>query len=271
MKFTNFVLISVSMFFGVVNADRFRIVAETCNVWKKQGVWINSTDDARLVHWEQRCESLSPSDLIFSDATTGVVIGRTDEQLTSWTTTIRIRDAEDNIVAMLTEELITHIFTRDIYTSYSISVGENGPDVATSQETRLWDGHIAWTEGSSTICNGEQSGSNGVAAAFCVDDSYWDVSFNSAQSNISVPHWWYMAAMTTKAVRDVDRDSDGRVSSSLCQKANVLLIVLLCVFLIPCGLFLIGFGVAWFGFGRCSSVAHCLRCPTSLLDCCRKS
>lgn len=254
-----------------INADRFRILAETCNIWQKEGAWINATDQTRLVHWEQRCESLSPSDIIFSDAATGAVIGRTDEKLASWTTTIRIRDADDKIVAMLQEELITHIFTSDVYTRYTISLGEDGPDVATSEETRLWDGYITWTEGSSTACTGEQSGSNGLAAAFCVDDAHWDVSFTHSQSNRTIPHWWYLAAMTTKAVRDVDRDSNGRVSSSLCQKANVLLIVLLCVFLIPCGMFLVAFGIAWFVFGRCASVAHCLRCPPSLFDCCRKS
>lgn len=207
--------------------DRVNLVAESCNLWKKEGTWRDPEapeDAAPLVHWEQRCSSVSPADVVFFDSGDRHArsLGRTDQKLASITVKIRLRDAHDNVTAWLEEEVTWRsLLSRNAFTQYRLTDGrDTALLLGLSSKEEILSTTITFYDpsGATVLAVGRQSVINKVARSIC-QDGVWTVTFTAAPQPQRLRQL-ILQSLTVKAVRDTDRTSEGEVRASSCQQAH---------------------------------------------------
>lgn len=235
---------------GVPIPDQVDLVADSCDFWQKEGSWKDRATGNNLVHWSQRCESLSSSDVILYDGTdTSQQLGRTDEKLASITTQIRIRDTNDNIAAWL-EEIITWegVLSANMFTQYQLTDADANT-IGTSDKAEVWNTVIEFDDvAKTTVAIGTQTGLNKIARSICLDGK-WQVNFapmntssnDTSYSTLQQQRWIVLSSLTTKLIRDTQRDSGGNVQASTCQTVHAIAVILgVCIpvgVLCLCGLY----------------------------------
>jgi len=210
-------LLLVTQVYSILIPQRVRIRADSCSFWQKDGSWYNADTNARIGQWEQRCESYSPYDLLFSDMLSNY-LGRTDTQIVplakndtleyvlekrqglydyvrekwqglynhirkkwqglSFPTVVRIRDESNTIRHWVKENIITHYFTGDIYTQYDIYDASGATTIGGSTELMLLGTQLTFSSGAGQVAVAHQNLANSILQDFCVEDGYWDVVFS---------------------------------------------------------------------------------------------
>lgn len=191
----------------------FNIKANSCNFWKKTGEW---TDDiTTYIEWGQKCTSTSPSDITLEH--NGNKIGSTDQKQLTIGTKIKIKDENNNVVAIIKENVFSGF--GNIYTEYTLTDKDNNI-YATSEKIELFDTQFSiFDNNNNLIATASRDYLNVLAESFC-QDGVWYINFNTNSNHfLNQPsNRWIIASMiNVKAVRDIDRDDQGNVKKSPCQ------------------------------------------------------
>jgi hypothetical protein len=196
--------------------DNVIIKADTCSLWTKTGIWINATSGNTIANFENDCQAATPLDVFIKEPNTNNIWFHTEEKTISFETNIQLHDGESgNIFAYLTENIISNITSIEIVYYFSDD-GEEDTRWAESTKTKLFD--VSFNVQSMTNVSMATAGIDGLdrlAADFICEDAEWNVQFTS--DTIQTQRKAILSAITMKSIRDINRDSDGKVNS-MCHR-----------------------------------------------------
>ena len=204
--------------------DRVTIEANSCNLWNKDGEWINTEISQPFATFHTDCKSVSPSDVFIRDMNDTLVV-HTDQKVASVKTTIRLRNGGNDIFGILIEDIIDSILspTKTVYefeTPDGISWGKSVKQelFATTFTVNTINQDPNYLLGSAEI-----SFKNKLTAKYLCDGAKWKVTFPDSTDQLQRKA--ILAGITVKSVRDADRDSDGKVTRSNCNSLYWFLVV----------------------------------------------
>ena len=225
---------------------RMAIHADSCSLWRKTG-HVEDEYKKKLIDFGLNCLSLSPTDIDFITAAKDPAF-RTREKYYDWGVKITVMDCNGEPMAIIKENLL-HSFAHTPRAEYVVELPD-GQEVARSKQgSFLSDTLMIFNTDEDEDGDGEVSDEEAEAAdakppeplayarvsrggklrgQFCMGGT-WRLNINEYATN-----FWedprtrevLMVLATVKAVRDADRDHEGRVKEARCDEGFWLSIIL---------------------------------------------
>jgi len=238
---------------------RMAVHSDSCSLWRKSG-HVEDEYRRKLMDFGLNCLSLNPTDIDFITTNKDPAF-RTTETYYDWGVKITVLDCNGEPMAIIKENLL-HTFAHTPRSEYVVELPD-GQEVARSKQgSFLSDTLMIFNTDEDEDGDGEVSEEEAAAAAekppeplayariskgaklrgqFCLGGT-WRLNINEYATN-----FWedprtrevLMVLTTVKAVRDTDRDAEGRVKEARCDEGFwlSLLLVPLVVLAIIIGFF----------------------------------
>jgi hypothetical protein len=243
---------------------RMVISSDTCTLWRKAGR-VEDQYSNSLVEFGANCLSMRPTDVSFVTES-GEPAFRTSELYYDWGVKITVYDCNGNPMATVREEML-HSFGHTARVDYVVELPD-GTEIARSMQSSLLGTKflIFDTQAASLAAspNGDPEPlayarvekDDKMARAFCMGGQ-WRLNVNEYAKG-----FWadprsrevLMVMTTVKAVRDVNRDKDGRVTEDRCSEGfwlSVLVMPLLLLSILLC--------FCWCPASACNVICGCFK------------